>query len=69
MSPSSGGTYSVVPIDGASLYLRTPATTPMTRWFLAPMIYDPEDVGDMFLRNDGLHTDYTALYPRRWQHS
>jgi hypothetical protein len=25
--------------------------------------------GDMFLRNVGLHADYTALYPRRWQRS
>jgi hypothetical protein len=28
--------------------------------------FDPEDGGDMFLRNvDRLSTDYTAFYPRR----
>jgi hypothetical protein len=27
----------------------------------------PEDGNDMFFQNTGLHTDYTALYPRRWQ--
>jgi hypothetical protein len=32
--------------------------------------FDPEDGGDMFLRNVGWHsTDYTALYPRRWYSS
>jgi hypothetical protein len=32
--------------------------------------YDPEDGGDMFLRNVGrLSTDYTALYPRRQKSS
>jgi hypothetical protein len=30
---------------------------------------DPEDGGDTFLRNVCSHTDYMALYPRRWQHS
>jgi hypothetical protein len=30
------------------------------------LFFDPEDGGDMFLRNVGrLSTDYTALYPRR----
>jgi hypothetical protein len=30
------------------------------------LLSDPEDGGDMFLRNAGcLSTDYTALYPRR----
>jgi hypothetical protein len=36
------------------------------RWFLARLILDPEDVGDMFLWNVGSHTDYTELYPRIW---
>jgi hypothetical protein len=32
--------------------------------------FDPEDVGDMFLRNVGWHsTDYTALHPRKWYSS
>jgi hypothetical protein len=32
--------------------------------------FDPEDGGDMFLRNVGWHpTDYTVLYPRRWYSS
>jgi hypothetical protein len=30
------------------------------------MFFDPEDEGDMFLRNvGGLSKDYTVLYPRR----
>jgi hypothetical protein len=34
--------------------------------FLRYLFFDPEDGGDMFLRNVGWHsTDYTALYPRR----
>jgi hypothetical protein len=28
---------------------------------------DPEDGGDMLLRNIGSYTDCTAVYPRRWQ--
>jgi hypothetical protein len=31
-------------------------------WFLALLIFDPEDGGCAFLRNVGLHTDYTAQY-------
>jgi hypothetical protein len=27
------------------------------------------DASDMFIRNVGLHTDYTALCSRRWTHS
>jgi hypothetical protein len=34
--------------------------------FLLGLFFDPEDEGDIFLRNVGwLSTDYTALYPRR----
>jgi hypothetical protein len=40
-----------------------------SRLFLARLIFDPEDGGDTFLRNVGSYTDYTALYPRRWQFS
>jgi hypothetical protein len=28
--------------------------------------FDPEDGGDTRLRNVGSHTEYAALYPRRW---
>jgi hypothetical protein len=34
--------------------------------FLSGLLFDPEDGGDIFLRNVGwLSTDYMALYPRR----
>jgi hypothetical protein len=40
--------------------------TCFTRRFLAQLIFDPEDGGDMFLRNvAGILTDYTPLHPRR----
>jgi hypothetical protein len=35
--------------------------------FLLGLFFDPEDGGDMFLRNvDSFSTDYTALHPRRY---
>jgi hypothetical protein len=37
-------------------------------WFLAWLIF-PEDGGDTFHQNVSSHTDYTVLYPRRWQQS
>jgi hypothetical protein len=43
--------------------------TPTARWFLAQLIFDPEDGGDTFLRNVGSHTNHTMLYVRRWLHS
>jgi hypothetical protein len=39
------------------------ASPPAARWFLARLIFDPEDGSDTFFRNVGSHTDYTALYP------
>jgi hypothetical protein len=34
--------------------------------FLLGLVFDPEDGGDMLMRNVGcLSTDYTALYPRK----
>jgi hypothetical protein len=35
----------------------------------ARLIFRLEDECYTFLRNVGLHTDYTARYARRWQHS
>jgi hypothetical protein len=62
-----------VPHRSALHYILTIAVSvqvlPQVAWFLARMIFDPEDWGDMFLRNVGSHTDHTALYLRRWQHS
>jgi hypothetical protein len=37
----------------------------LASWFLARMIFDPEDGGDTFLRNVCSHTDYTAVYLKR----
>jgi hypothetical protein len=38
--------------------------------FLLCILFDPEEGGDMFLRNDGtLSTEYIALYPRRYNSS
>jgi hypothetical protein len=45
------------------------AQPPAARWFLARLIFDPEDGGDAAFRNVGSHTDCTALHPRRWQYS
>jgi hypothetical protein len=43
-----------------------PAYQLLSFWFLARLIFDREDGGNMFLRNVGrLSTDYAALYPRR----
>jgi hypothetical protein len=39
------------------------------RKVFALLILNPEDKGDTSLRNVISHTDYTALYPRRWQPS
>jgi hypothetical protein len=37
--------------------------------YLLSLFFDHENGGDMFLRNIGwLSTDYTALYPRRYDH-
>jgi hypothetical protein len=33
-------------------------------WFLARLIFDPEDGDDMFLPNVGLHTDCMSLYKK-----
>jgi hypothetical protein len=38
------------------------------RWFLARLIFDPEDGSNTFLRNVGSDTEHTAPYHRRWQH-
>jgi hypothetical protein len=56
-----GGTYHLHGLKSAQ--------PPATRWFLARLIFDPEDGGDTLLRNVGLHTDYTTLYPAIWQYS
>jgi hypothetical protein len=41
-------------------------STPAYLLVLAEIFFDPEDKGDMFLRNVGcIPTDYTASHPRR----
>jgi hypothetical protein len=52
-----------------SLYELTWLGHLLSRWFLTRLIFGPEDGGDTFLRNVGSYTDYTVLYPRRWQFS
>jgi hypothetical protein len=54
---------------GGTCHLSSFAYPAATHWFLALLIFDPEDGIDTFLRNVGSHTDYAALYPRRWEHS
>jgi hypothetical protein len=46
---------------------RPQASHLLTRWCLAWLIFDRENGPDTFLRNVGSYTDYTAIYPRRWQ--
>jgi hypothetical protein len=52
MNRSFGGTYH-------SGHLLAP-------WFLASLIFVPDDGGDTFLRNVGSYTSYRALYLTRW---
>jgi hypothetical protein len=40
---------------------------PAAHWFLAQLIFYPEDGGDMFHWNVRSHMDYMVPYPRRWQ--
>jgi hypothetical protein len=61
--PSKKAARADVPADSL-FYLAT-----CSLWFLARLIFDPEDGGDTFLRSVGSYTDYTALYLRRWQFS
>jgi hypothetical protein len=42
---------------------------PVTRWFLVRPIFNPEDSGNIFLRNVGSYTDHMGLYSRRLEHS
>jgi hypothetical protein len=46
---------------------KKPSYQPTARWFLAWLIFRSEDGSNAFFRNVGSHTDYRALYPRRWQ--
>jgi hypothetical protein len=46
-----------------------PCFLPVSHWFPVWFFFEPEDGGEMFLRNVGwISTDYTALYPRRQEH-
>jgi hypothetical protein len=47
--------------------MKTATATRFHAGFLLGLFFRPEDGGDIFLRNVGLIlTDYTALYPRRY---
>jgi hypothetical protein len=64
----------LLPLTQNSIYLVTwlmaySACLPAACWFLAQLILDPDDGSDTFLWNVSSHTDYTALYPSRMQHS
>jgi hypothetical protein len=61
MNRCFGGTY--------HLYLQVVTLRYSNSACLAMLTFDPEYGGDTFLRNVGSLVDYTALYPRRWQHS
>jgi hypothetical protein len=42
------------------------ASSMLQAGFILGLVFDPEDGGDIFLRNAcSLSTDYTALYPRK----
>jgi hypothetical protein len=44
--------------------------SPLYVGFLLGIFFDPENGGDIFLRNfGGLSTDYEALYPKRQKSS
>jgi hypothetical protein len=58
------GPYIIVIITGSSFCLAT-----CSCWFLAWLIFNPEDGGDTFLWNIGSYIVYTVLYPGRWQFS
>jgi hypothetical protein len=68
MSRRLGGTYHVHLQGRKSTEQETnESLATYSRWLLARLIFDPEDVGDTFLRNVGSCTYYTTLYIRRWQ--
>jgi hypothetical protein len=51
-------------------YRLHPGGPPATLWFLAQLIFDPEDGDDKFLQNVSSRIDCTLLYPTRepWGH-
>jgi hypothetical protein len=70
------------PEDGSETFLRNIGSCRTTRHYIPEdgnnfqkcrssslIIFDPEDGGDIFLRKVASHTDYTAVYPRKRQHS
>jgi hypothetical protein len=58
-------------LSGSIFWVMTPCSLHMNllaRLFLARLIFYPENGGNTFLRNVGSHTDYAALYRKRYNY-
>jgi hypothetical protein len=67
MNQRFGGTYHLHLQDRKSAEQDQQASRWQPHWFLARLIFDPDDVCDTFLRNVGSYAYYSTLYSTRWQ--